>query len=49
MEAYDIVARAGFVVIQHSQKEVLPEKTANLTVVRQKRYGETALSIYQGP
>lgn len=47
LEACDIVARAGFVVIQHSKKEVLPEETANLKVVKQSRYGETVLSVYQ--
>ncbi len=45
--AYDILAPNGFVVVQHFKRDLLPESAGNLKLLRQNRYGDTLLSIYQ--
>jgi len=46
LEAYDIVAPAGVVIVQHFKKDLLPEKTAHLAQFKQNRYGDTLVSFY---
>ena len=41
------VAPGGRVVIEHSAREETPEETADLVKIRMKRYGSTAVSIYE--
>ena len=45
--SYDILAPQGFIIIQHSKKENLPESLGDLILFRQERYSETILSFYQ--
>ena len=44
---YDILAPQGFIIIQHSKKENLPDSLGDLILFRQNRYSETLLSFYQ--
>jgi len=45
--AYDILAPNGFIVVQHFKKENLPAELGDLTLFKQSRYGDTALSFYR--
>jgi 16S rRNA (guanine966-N2)-methyltransferase len=45
--AYDILAPNGLIIAQHFKKESLPEAEGDLTLFRQSRYGDTALSFYK--
>jgi 16S rRNA (guanine(966)-N(2))-methyltransferase RsmD len=47
LEAYDILASAGFIVAQHFKKDNLPNKLGDLSLFRQARYGDTLLSFYK--
>ena len=47
LAAYDILTRNGFVVIQHFKKDNLPVCAGDLTLFKQKIYGDTALSFYK--
>ena len=45
-----LVGKGGFVVIECGKREILPEKVADLSVVRDKKYGQSRLVIYRnGP
>ena len=48
---YVIVGASGLVVAEHNKRDPLPEqvkiKECQLTVLRQERYGDTALTIYE--
>ena len=46
LASYDILAPQGFIIIQHSKKENLPDNLGDLILFRQKRYSETLLSFY---
>ena len=46
VEAMDLLAPAGLLVIEHSQHETMAEQTARLKKVRAVKYGETLLSLY---
>ena len=47
LEAYDILAPNGFIVVQHFKKDTLLEKIGNLAIFRQAKYGDTKLSFYR--
>ncbi|MBU3958891.1 MAG: 16S rRNA (guanine(966)-N(2))-methyltransferase RsmD [Candidatus Omnitrophica bacterium] len=47
LSACDILAPAGFVIVQHFKKDNLPDKLGDLTLVKQARYGDTILSFYR--
>jgi 16S rRNA G966 N2-methylase RsmD len=47
LEAYDILAPYGLVVVQHSKLEPLPDETINLGLVKEAKYGDTWLSIFR--
>ncbi len=47
LEAYDILAPYGLVVVQHSKLEPLPKETVNLGLVKEAKYGDTWLSIFR--
>ncbi len=47
LSGYDILAPNGFVIVQHSQKENLPESAGDLGLCKQKIYGDTVLSLYK--
>ncbi len=41
--------REGFLVVEHSRREPLPEKGDRLVRVDERTYGDTRISIYQWP
>ncbi len=45
--ACDILARNGFVVVQHFKKEELPKESGNLVLIKESRYGDTSLSFFK--
>jgi len=47
LEAYDIVAPDGLIVVQHFKKDALPDALGDLTLLRQKKYGDTVLTFYR--
>ena len=47
LSGYDILAPNGFVIVQHSQKENLPESAGDLVFIKQYVYGSTTLSFYR--
>ncbi len=42
----DILKTSGFLVIEHHRKEELPDSEGSLMLYKRKKYGETALSVY---
>ena len=42
---YDIVAPGGYLVVEHSQHEILPELPLKLEIIRSEKYGETLISF----
>jgi 16S rRNA (guanine(966)-N(2))-methyltransferase RsmD len=49
LEACDILARSGLIIVQHFKKDDLPETLGVLSLFRQSRYGDTILSFYRKP
>lgn len=47
LEAYDILQPNCVVFIQHDKKEILPEQQGRIVLFRQRKYGNTILSVYQ--
>jgi 16S rRNA (guanine966-N2)-methyltransferase len=47
LAAYDILTRTGFLIIQHFKKDNLPACAGDLTLFKQKSYGDTILSFYK--
>jgi len=47
LAAYDILTPTGFVIIQHFKKDNLPVSAGDLTLFKQKSYGDTTLSLYK--
>jgi 16S rRNA (guanine966-N2)-methyltransferase len=47
LEAYDILAPNGFVVVQHFKKDELPKESGKLVLIKESRYGDTVLSFYR--
>ena len=45
--AYDILQPNCVMVIQHAKREILPERQGRILLFRQKKYGNTFLSIYK--
>ena len=43
----DILAPSGIVVLEHHQKEELPERNGSLILFKQKRYSDKVLSFYR--
>ena len=44
---YDIVAPNGLIICQHFKKDSLLEVIDNLSLIKQKKYGDTRLSFYK--
>ena len=44
--SYDILSQHSFIIIEHSKKDDLPEKSSNLRLFKRKNYGDTAISLY---
>jgi len=47
LEAYDILAAQGLIIIQHFKKDNLPEAVGDLILFKESRYGDTLLSFYK--
>jgi len=47
LEAYDILAPYGLVIVQHFKKENLPDTLGVLSLLKRKIYGDTLLSFYK--
>lgn len=47
IDAYDILAPCGFVIVQHFKKDSLGENLKNLHLVKQYNYGDTLLSFLE--
>ncbi|MBU1727475.1 MAG: 16S rRNA (guanine(966)-N(2))-methyltransferase RsmD [Candidatus Omnitrophica bacterium] len=47
LNSYDILAPCGFIIAQHSKKDELPKESGELVLVKEARYGDTALSFYR--
>jgi 16S rRNA (guanine966-N2)-methyltransferase len=47
LEAYDILAPNGFIVVQHFKKDNLPAELGDLVLFKQARYGDAVLSFYK--
>jgi 16S rRNA (guanine(966)-N(2))-methyltransferase RsmD len=47
LEAYDILAPNGFIVVQHFKKDNLPDTLGDLRLFKQAKYGDTVLSFYR--
>jgi len=47
LAAYDILTPNGFLIIQHFKKDDLPVCAGDLTLFKQKSYGDTRLSFYK--
>ncbi|MFA5115484.1 MAG: 16S rRNA (guanine(966)-N(2))-methyltransferase RsmD [Candidatus Omnitrophota bacterium] len=45
LDAYDILAPNGIIIVQHFRKDILPHDLRRLALTRQKRYGDTELSF----
>ncbi|MGE4589069.1 MAG: 16S rRNA (guanine(966)-N(2))-methyltransferase RsmD [Acidaminococcaceae bacterium] len=42
---YDIVVSGGYLIVEHSQHEILPELPEKLENIRNEKYGETLISF----
>ncbi|MGM0472182.1 MAG: 16S rRNA (guanine(966)-N(2))-methyltransferase RsmD [Bacillota bacterium] len=43
---YDLLKEAGIIVVEYSSRQDLEEEFADLDLIRQREYGDTALNIY---
>lgn len=43
---YDILKPTGTLVIEHSSQEELPEREGDVSIYKQKTYGDTTISIF---
>ena len=44
---YDILKPAGLLVVEHSASEKIPETEGNVSICKQKTYGDILISIFQ--
>ena len=47
LDACDILSQHGFVIIEHSNKDILPSNISKLARTREKPYGDTVISFYR--
>jgi 16S rRNA (guanine(966)-N(2))-methyltransferase RsmD len=47
LSAYDILAPDGFLIMQHFKKDDLPVSAGDLTLFKQKSYGDSSLAFYK--
>lgn len=43
---YDILFKIGIIIVEHYKKDVLPEAIDSLRLFKQKKYGDSYLSLY---
>jgi len=48
LSAYGILHPACFIIIQHEKREILPESSGRFLLIRQKNYGSSWLTVYEG-
>lgn len=48
LEAYDILQPNALVIIQHEKREILPEQEGRFFLIRERKYGSSKLTVYQG-
>ncbi|MBU4252812.1 MAG: 16S rRNA (guanine(966)-N(2))-methyltransferase RsmD [Candidatus Omnitrophica bacterium] len=46
LEAYDILSPNGLIVVQHSKLEPLPQDSLKFSLIKEAKYGDTWLSIF---
>jgi 16S rRNA (guanine966-N2)-methyltransferase len=47
IDAYDIVTLRGFIIVEHAKKDLLPEKLSTVALFKERRYGDTVISLYR--
>jgi 16S rRNA G966 N2-methylase RsmD len=47
LEAYDILSPNGLIIVQRFKNEELPQEMPGLVLVKEAKYGDTRLSIFQ--
>lgn len=47
LASYDILTSTGLVIVQHFNRDSLPEETGDLILFKQACYGDTILSFYK--
>ena len=47
IDACDILSPQSLVIVEHFKKDIMPEKTGNLFLFRQRKYGDTVISFYR--
>ena len=47
LDTYDIINQPFLIVIEHSEKDNIPQIEGNIILLKQYNYGETILSIYR--
>ena len=43
---YDILMHSGLLVIEHHRADSMPEAEGSITILKQKTYGDTTISVY---
>lgn len=47
LEAYDILAPHGLIIVQHFKSEILPKDSLIFSLIKEAKYGDTWLSIFR--
>ncbi len=47
LEACDILAPNGFLIVQHFKRDILPETSPIFSLIKETKYGDTILSFYR--
>ena len=47
IDSYDILAPIGLVIVEHFKKDILATDLKNLVFEKERRYGDTVVSIYR--
>lgn len=45
---HDILQPNCFLIVQHSKYEILPQSEGRFNIIKQKKYGSTRITVYQG-
>lgn len=45
--SYDILTKIGFVIVEHSKHDDLPDSAGSLNLFRRAKYGDTVISFYR--
>ncbi len=48
LTAHDILQPACLLFLQHEKREILPESSGRFSLIRQRKYGTSRLSVYEG-